>query len=174
MSDDSITNPPISTTVTGSRDRSDQVKIKSDPSKKENLTVDLINIPKKEEPFIDTYYSVRDAYENSSWFRRFFFEIIEMYGYPISIIECINQKDKIMLSWAMLHVTSALKIEKSLWCNLFNVNDPVMTADFFCRAFYEKRKEHVIPQMPSGETGVFLDPHDSAKLSNKKGGPDEK
>jgi len=157
---DSMTKPPIATTVTGSRETSDQVEIKV-VNKDGKTTAELVNFSKKNEMFVGSYESARDAYENNKWFREFFFEIIEMYGYPISITGCISQKEKIMFSWAILNVTSALRKERGLWCTLFDVDDPIMTADFFCRTFYERRKMHVIPAMPTspGKKGLVFTPH---------------
>jgi len=146
---DNPNKPAIATTVTGSN-TSSEIKIKKVADHEQT---GLANMPIKDVPFIGSYMSVREAYENSPWFRDFFFEIFEMYGCPVSILGCITQKDKIMLSWAILHATAALKREPGLWVGLFEVDDPIITADFFCRTFFEKRKQHVIPALPLPKLG---------------------
>ena len=165
MSDDT-NKPAISTTVTGSQgDIGPKIKMKA--VKRGVDGEEQFYAPRV--PFVGEYETIRDAYDNSQWFREFIYEIINMYGYPVSSLDCETQKDKVMFSWAMLHVTDALSKERGLWHTLFDVDDPVMTADFFCRTFYEKRKSHVIPGMPSGKEGLVVNPQGSSRLRNKSG-----
>jgi len=166
MSDD-INKPAISTTVTGSCEEGPSKRV--DVRTVKSYSEDSDSCYSSRANFAGEYETIRDAYENSPWFREFIYEIINMYGFPVSSLDCETQQDKIMFSWAMLHVTSALEKERGLWYTLFDVDDPVMTADFFCRTFYEKRKDHVIPSMPSGQEGLMMSPHSSDKVKSKKG-----
>jgi len=164
MSSD-INKPAISTTVTGSNNEPKDVEIKVNRKEGGIAQTEVVPVNRKQ-PFAGSHMTIRDAYENSAWFRHFFFEILEMYGYPVSSMECETQQEKIMFSWAMLNLTSALTKERGLWYTLFDIDDPVMTADFFCRTYFERRKKHAIP--PMSTDGPLFIPHDSEKKSKNE------
>jgi len=167
------TKPPITTTVTGNVSRP---KI---PTFVPSLSPPPVSIETglakaRSNPLpVGKYANVKDAYENSNWFRDFFFEIFEMYGYPVSLMACLNQRDRIMFSWATLHTMQALKQEPELWITLFEAGDPAIAADFFCRSFFEKRNRHMIPQLPDPKNGITFvsDPLVGDDSTGKKGNP---
>lgn len=105
-----------------------------------------------DEPFLENYQKVSDAYEKDDWFRSFFYELLNMYGCPATTQACETQTDRVMYSWGVLHVTSKIKKYKNLWLPFYKIkDDPEESSMFFARAVYDQTNTHIIPRLPTPE-----------------------
>ena len=68
-------------------------------------------------------------------------DILDMYGYPISSMDCLCKRDKLMYVYGYMMVVKATDDEpKILADSLFEKNP----AEYFCCEYYKKNKKHVI------------------------------
>lgn len=67
--------------------------------------------------------------------------ILDMFGYPVSSIDCLCKRDKIMYVYGYMMVVKATDDEPEILADSLFEKDP---AEYFCFHYYNKNKKHVI------------------------------
>jgi len=85
---------------------------------------------------------------SNPWMRRFMNGVCDIFGLPASGAECANASDRMMFSWAMLHMARAIKDYPELLDELQEA-EPVPASEEFVRRVYDMTGELIIPCIPS-------------------------
>ena len=82
-------------------------------------------------------------------------EVCDTFGVPASTAECTNASDRLLFSWAMLHVAQAINANQRLLDELQS-SDPVEASEKFVRSVYDQTGDMVIPCIPfqTGSEGL--------------------
>tara|TARA_A100001015_G_C14413488_1_gene490151 strand:- start:43 stop:471 length:429 start_codon:yes stop_codon:yes gene_type:complete len=77
--------------------------------------------------------------------RLFIMDVLDHYGYPQSTTNCLNSKDKILYVYGVMNIVNSVKKAKDIFLNCSEIPSS-SRAEFFCRNFYDRFFEHVIPE----------------------------
>jgi len=89
------------------------------------------------------------------WMRRFVNGVCDVFGVPASTAECSNSSDRLLFSWAMLHMAQAINANSEL-LNELQDSDPSDASEAFVRRIYDETGELVIPCIPhQASSGSF-------------------
>ena len=68
-------------------------------------------------------------------------EILDLFGYPVSSMDCLCKRDKIIYVYGYMMVVKATDDEPEILSNCMFDKNPAL---YFCSHYYEKHGKHVI------------------------------
>ena len=89
--------------------------------------------------------SITDLFMTDLWVRRFVLDCADIFGVPSTSKACLSSKDKFLFAYGLMNITTAMRRMDSTWRGMHKKVDPKDAAWEFCRRFYEKYGDQVIP-----------------------------
>ena len=89
--------------------------------------------------------SLVHMFSNDLWVRRFVLDCADIFGLPSTSNACMSSKDKFMFAFGIMNITTAMRRMDSTWRGMHKKINTKDAAWEFCRRFYEKYDELVVP-----------------------------
>lgn len=110
----------------------------------------LKQILKRQRGFhLGPYKGISDVFDNDPWFRSFYMEIAALYGLPVSQKHAYTKQEKILSAFASINISIVLEQSIKVWHPWWKEKREITPelAEEFCRGYYERTGEQVVPLM---------------------------
>jgi len=95
------------------------------------------------------YNGISEVFDNDPWFRSLYMEIAAFYGLPVSQSSAETKQEKILSAFASINISIVLEQSIKIWHPWWKEKRKVTPelAEEFCRGYYERTGEQVVPLM---------------------------